>query len=358
MNDDNELKSRLVFIDTCIFIGKHFNFGINALGRTQQYLKENKIFLLMPDITKYEIENKIMITAQDAHSKLKYLFKKENSIKMLAVADDLPYSGTPQVPTAEEIYKKIHSKFIEFIELDNVELISTESVNIKTVFDNYFNSNPPFGKGGKKYEFPDAFVLEAIQGISQSRKTDLYVISSDPDLKSYTELHNNLYHLPDINNLFDLINHNDKELEQPALFADNVFRLMEDQIIAKGKEHFEFAEYMASDISDNIFEDVIDLVTVHGVEIAGKNLLSVSETSAEFEIIFRVGLTVNFSVPDHENVIYDRETGTIYNLEYNRFSENYKKEYSANLTIEYEDRIKRHAQIEEFTFEDDVFDVN
>lgn len=358
MNDDNELKSRLVFIDTCIFIGKHFNFGINALGRTQQYLEENKIHLLMPDITKSEIENKIKITAQDAHSKLKNLFKKENSIKMLAVADNLPYSGTPQVPTAEEIYEKIHCKFIEFIELDNVELISTETVDIKTVFNNYFNSYPPFSKGSKKYEFPDAFVLEAIQGVSQSRNKDLYVISSDPDLKSYTQLHDNLFHLQDINNLFDLINHNDKELEQPALFADSVFRLMEDQIIAKAQGYFESAEYMASDISDNIFEDVIDMVTVHEVEIAGKNLLSVSDTNAEFEVIFRVLLTVNFSIPNHDNAIYDRESGRIYNLEYKRFSENYNKEYSANVTIEYEDRIKKDAQIEEFIFDDDVFDVN
>lgn len=358
MSNDQELRSRLVFIDTCCFISKHFNFGINSLGRTETYIDEGKIHLLMPDITKSEIENKIKKTSEEAHSQLKKLFTKDDSIKILTVADGLAYSGKPQIPSAEEIYNKIHGKFSEFIGYPNVEIVSTETVNPKIIFDNYFNSLPPFDKESKKFEFPDAFVLEAINNISQSRQQDLYVISSDPDLISYTELHENLIHLKNINNLNSLIIHNDEELKAPAQFADKVFNFLETEITKEALNHFEHAEYIASDISDGIFEDVISLVTVHSVEISGKNILNVTDTNAEFEVIFRVTLTIDFSVPDHENAIYDRESGRIYNLHYEKFSEDYVKEFSAFIEFDYEDKLKNHAEITKFEFEDDIFDVN
>jgi hypothetical protein len=355
---EDELKSRYVFIDTCIFIKKHFNFGINSLGRFQQYLEEDKIQLLLPDITKLEIENNIKETAQDAHTKINKLFKRENSVKMMAVADGLPYSGHPSIPTSDEIYEIIINKFKEFIDSENVQIISTQSVNIKKVFDSYFKCEPPFGSGSKKHEFPDAFVLEALKDFSAKKKQDLYIISSDSDMSSYSASHKRLIHLKDINDLFDLINKNDKELEEPIRFAENVFNFLENEVLARAKKHFKYAEYMASDISDNIFEDVISSVAVHKVEISANNILSVSDTNAEFEVIFRVSLTVDFSVPDHENAIYDRESGRVYNIHYEKFSEDYVKDFSANITFEYENKIKSHAVIYDFKFEDDIFDVN
>lgn len=358
MSHDNELRSRLVFIDTCCFISKHFNFGINSLGRTQRYIEEGKIQLLMPDITKAEIENKLKLAAEAAHSKLKKLFNKDHDIKIMTVASGLAYSGTPQIPTAEEIYEKIRIKFEEFIDYPNVELISTESVNTKIIFENYFKSLPPFDKESKKHEFPDAFVLEAINNISNSRNHDLYVISSDPDLKSYTELHDNLIHLNNINNLNDLIIHNDEELKVPAQFADGVFGFMQNEIIGKALNHFNSAEYEASDIAENLFSDVINNVIVHKVDISEKNLLNVTDTNAEFQVIFSVELTVYFSVPDYDSAIYDRESGQVYNLQYKKFSKDYLKEYSAEITIEYEDKIKKNAEIYELSFDDEVFDVN
>lgn len=360
MAHENKLKSRLVFIDTCCFISKHFNFGIDSLGRTQRYIEEGKIHLLMPDITKSEIEKKIHLAAEKAHLKLKLVFEKdkENELKIMTVADGLPYSGKPQIPTVDDIFKKIYEKFEEFIDSPNVEIVSTEHVNPKVIFDNYFNSKPPFGKESKKHEFPDAFVLEAIKDISKSRHQTIYVISLDPDLKSYTQLHENLISLDNINNLNSLIIHNDEELKVPAQFADDVFTFMEKDIFNRAFEHFKRAEYQASDISEDLFSDVIDNVTINKLKISEHNLLNVTENNAEYQVIFSVDLKVDFSVPDYDNAIYDREDGRMYNLEYKKFSENYHKEYSAYITLFFEDRIKENAEIYDIKFEDDIFDVN
>lgn len=357
MGMDQELRSRLVFIDTCCFISKHFNFGIHSLERTETYIDEGKIQLLMPDITKSEIEKKIKEKSQEAHLALKKLFTKENSIKIMTVADGLAYSGVPQIPSPEDIYNKINDKFKDFLNYPNVEIVSTEFVNPKTIFNNYFNSMPPFDKENKKYEFPDAFVLEAINNISKSRNHEIYVISSDPDLISYTKLHDNLIHLKNINDLNSLIIHNDEELKAPARFADGIFKFFEKEITSRALSHFENAEYMASHLSEYTFDDIISLVTVNDVEISGKNILNVTDIDAEFEVTFSVALKVDFSVPNHDSAVYDRESGRIYNFHYSRFSENYVKEYSANVKFEYEDKIKNHAEIVEFEFEDDIFDV-
>ena len=358
MSIDQELRSRLVFIDTCCFVSKHFNFGRNSLGRTETYIDEGKIHLLMPDITKSEIENKIKEKAQEAHLALKNLFTKENSIKIMTVADGLPYSGDPQIPTTDNIYNKINDKFKDFISYPNVEIVSTEFVNPKIIFNNYFNALPPFDKESKKHEFPDAFVLEAINNISRSRNHDLYVISSDPDLISYTKLHDNLIHLKNINDLNNLIILNDEELKVPAQFADGIFNFLEEKITSTALEHFEYAEYTASKFDEHIFDDVISLVTVNEVKISGKNILNVTDIDAEFEVTFRVDLKVDYSFPNHDSAIYDRESGRYYNIHYHKFSEDVVKEYSAIVKLVYEDKIKNHAEIADFEFNDDIFDVN
>lgn len=358
MDVKKELRSRLVFIDTCIFISKHFNFGINSLGRIQQYLNDNKIHLLMPDITKREIEKKIKETSIEAHLKLKKLFKKDNDIKILVIAEGLPYSGNPNIPTAEDIEVKINEKFIEFIESQNVEIVPTDCANIKDIFDSYFSSKPPFSNAQKKYEFPDAFVLDAINTISKKRKHDLYVISSDPDMKSYTDQYDNLNHLNDINDLFSLIIHNDEELKVPAEFADKVFEYLKDEILSRALEKFQNAEYTASEYEENFIYDVVRNVQIEDIGISNKNLISVSDIESEYEVSFNVKINVDFAIPSQDDAIYDRENGKYFYLKYTNFTQSLEKEYQAIITIDYEDGIKNNADIYEIRFEDTILDVS
>ncbi|NAR52392.1 PIN domain-containing protein [Acinetobacter haemolyticus] len=66
-----ELETRLVFIDTCAYQNKNFQFGDHTLLKLQNLLEEDKIQLLITDITKKEIEAHLLKMSATAIKKLK-----------------------------------------------------------------------------------------------------------------------------------------------------------------------------------------------------------------------------------------------------------------------------------------------
>ena len=52
-----ELETRLVFIDTSAYENKNYQFGQHILGRLQELIEQEKIHLLVTDVTKSEIES-------------------------------------------------------------------------------------------------------------------------------------------------------------------------------------------------------------------------------------------------------------------------------------------------------------
>ena len=357
MDTQKELKTRLVFIDTCAYESKNFNFGINSLGRTQRYIEEGKIHLLLPDITKSEIEKHIWDNAEAAEIQLRSILKQK-PIKILQIADGLPFSGQLEIPKKEEIFEKITDKFKDFIASPNVELISTENVSPKDIFERYFNSRPPFNNPNKKHEFPDAFVLEAINKISQERGYEVYIISNDNDMKSYILENSNLIHLNNINELNDLIIHNDKSLSEPVKFADQVFEYLRPQIIELAEELLSESEFEPSEFLEYFYDDVIEFIHIDLIEICEKNLEEVHDFKSLFQICIEVTLTVDFSIPDYENSPWDSEDKTYIFIEKEKFSCQYKQKYSAHISLIYEDGIINNSEILELYFDNFLFELN
>lgn len=356
MVSEVELATRLVFIDTCAYESKNFNFGIDSLGRIQEFIEYDKIHLLLPEIIKSEIEKHIRIKSESIVNILKKT-SKERDLKMLTVATDLPCVTVLTPPTPEEIYKNIHDKFLEFINFKNVEIVSVDDVNPKIIFDNYFESRPPFSNPKKKCEFPDAFVLEAINQISKNRKHAIYVISPDNDMKLYAENHDNMIHLNTVNELISLIIHNDSELAEPADFADQIFEYLKEKIIIKAEEILYESEFDATQFSDYLYDDIISNINIDLFEISEKNLQEVSTSESLFQVSFNVILTVDFSIPDYDSSPWDSEDKRYLFINTERFSKQYKEKYSSHITLSYEDGIKKNAEITEFTFDDQVFEL-
>lgn len=357
MTSDKKLRTRFVFIDTCVFRSKNFNFGIYSLGRTQRYIEESKIHLLLPDITKSEIEKNIKKCADEAYKEL-LSFTKKDTIKILKCIDNSPFGGEINIPTQEEIYKSIYAKFEAFIDSPNVELLSTNNVNPKIIFDKYFNSEPPFDKKDKKYEFPDAFVLETINEASRKKGEEIYVISSDNDMKSYVALNSNLLHLNNINELNDLIIHNDKNLAEPAKFADEVFEHLKENIIEKAKSKIYEGEFEITQLYEYFYDDIINNIEIESIEICEKNLQEVSITEAEYQVNFNTRLTVEISLPDFESSPWDPEDKRFVFINREKFTNQFQEIFSAYVTLIYEDGIIQKAEIINLSFESSTFELS
>lgn len=52
---------------------------------------------------------------------------------------------------------------------------------VEEVFNWYFDGDPPFGQGKKKHEFPDAFVLSALDDYNKEHEANIALVSNDGD---------------------------------------------------------------------------------------------------------------------------------------------------------------------------------
>jgi tyrosine-protein phosphatase YwqE len=130
-----ELETRLVFIDTSAYENKNYQFGQHILGRLQELIEQEKIHLLVTDVTKSEIESHLKKKSVEAASKIKHITK---DAMFLRNASELDCYGIFTKVSGDEIYDLVHKKFLEFLEGRCVEIISVSSVDPNVVFNAYF----------------------------------------------------------------------------------------------------------------------------------------------------------------------------------------------------------------------------
>lgn len=234
-------------------------------------------------------------------------------------------------------------------------MVSVETVNPKTVFDAYFNAQPPFEKEAKKHEFPDAFALEAIKNISLERSYSVYVISADGDMISFAEKEETFIPLNSIDQLIDLVVRNDEELSEPTIFADQIFEDLEATIIAQATEHLKLGEFVHT--TTEYWDEEIADIQINNVKLAAKNLQDVSNEHADFEVEFDVVITAEYSVPDYDRSPWDPEDKEYIHIFYNETIIKHSETYSASINIAYTDGIRANAEIVEMDFTDTIFDL-
>ncbi|HFG6863553.1 PIN domain-containing protein [Acinetobacter baumannii] len=351
-----ELETRLVFIDTCAYQNKNFQFGDHILQKLQNLLEEDKIQLLITDITKKEIEEHLLKKSALAIKKLKDYIHADG--KILRGTPELSIHSIFDSITKHDVFNNLNSKFNQFLESPRVENISIKNVNPEVIFNKYFANEPPFISESKKHEFPDAFVLEAVKDVAKSRLLKVYIISTDDDMKAYAEKDENCIHLSSIDELVDLVLRNDDELLEPVSFADSVFSSLEEEIIQRAKGTLEESQFEAEfEGYEYLDEEVYDL-EIDKIVLANKTLIEVTEESAEYEVEFEVELTATYILPDYDSSPWDPEDKVYVFLRKNEITKNHKQKYSANIEISYSEGIKAHAEIFHFQFQDSVFILN
>ncbi|MCL1147985.1 PIN domain-containing protein [Shewanella marinintestina] len=329
-----ELVTRLVFVDTSAYEKKNYQFGQHALGRLQELVEDEKIHLLITDVTKQEIEAHLYKNASDAANKVKKLTKEA---MFLRNTPDLDCHGIFSDVSSDEIYKVVHNKFIALIENGLVDLISIDTVDPKIVFDAYFKAKPPFEKESKKHEFPDAFALEAIKNISLERQNSVYIVSCDGDMLSFAEKEDKFIPLESVDELIDLVVRHDETLAEPTRFADEIFEGLAAQVIEQVTDYLRDSEFTYE--NSDPFEDIISSVEIDSVSIAKSNLQEVSNEHAEYEVEFDVTVTAHYSVPDYDRSPWDPEDKQYVFILRNESIVQHKETYSAYISISYEDGV-------------------
>ena len=343
MSDDQTLRSKLFFLDTETYVARNFQFDSSVLKTLRSHLEEDGCHLLITDVNVREIRRHLRRKANEAHA---FITKAKKDAMILRNTTALPWHGIFANVSADEIYDELVKKFEAFLDHCSVEIVPTNTVNINTVFDAYFDEKPPFAI--KKSEFPDAFVLLAIDAISKQRGHQLYIVSQDKDVRSFCALHKNLISVNRLDELLALVLRNNERLAEPAKFAGEIFEewqiRLQDLIKGKIKNH-EFQ--VAYDYEDGIDEAEIQDIEIESIKFLENNLTDVSKNYAEFSIFVKICLIVTVEYPDYERSPWDSEDKEFAFVLYNELVQRYTKTEEVRVSFIFDDGLAANVSLGE-----------
>jgi len=160
-----------IYIDTNVFAGQSFRFDTKAFNTFMTEFAKGDLRLLIPDIMERELLRHFKIISTNiAHKAIKSL--KAHPVKNLFLVE-LP----PEEQLIDSCFKMMISQWSTFKDHFVVEKLPIAG-NIDDVIDWYFDITPPF-TNDKKKEFPDAFIISALDQYHKQHFSNIAVVGLD-----------------------------------------------------------------------------------------------------------------------------------------------------------------------------------
>lgn len=294
----------IIFIDTSIFESNNF-LESKRIRQVYKLAERKDIKIVLPKLTYDEIINRISKNIQEASQKFN---KYRNDTRVLR---NITFLSDKFEPFSNE---KIQAEFVGLLEKQfsksNIEIVDYPTLNIESIFRSYFDKKFPFGSGGKKSEFPDAFALKSIEIWAEENNVKVLAFSKDNDMLSYKS-----EYLEIIENFDSWLSDKIKEIEGKY----HQKRLEEIEYIIKN-EYYEIHEKIENWVKDQLddytkFYKYSNYLEVHDIliidietDIEDYNITNVSESYISVELRTLVNYKVEILIGDEDNMIKDYET--------------------------------------------------
>lgn len=163
-----------LYIDTEIFKGEGLRLDSTAFTLLTSTFIKGGIRLLIPEIMERELLRHFQVRAIDVTDRL---LKASNlhPISLLS-SIDMPSKKDLEMQCLDSMKQQWENLKKHFI-VEKLPLIGC----LEDVIDWYFNIEPPFSDPKKLKEFPDAFILSALEHYHKEHKANIAVISGDDD---------------------------------------------------------------------------------------------------------------------------------------------------------------------------------
>jgi hypothetical protein len=264
------------------------NFAVKstAFKSLLSLCRMGKASLKLTDVTIREIEANVQHCLKSTNVTLQ---SKTRDIRILRNFDDAQFD----VLFREIDEDRLTAALVKLLKTDfdgaNAEIISATEVSAAVVFEKYFQKQAPFGPAKKKQEFPDAFVLSALENWCNKNKQKLYLVSTDTDMQAGCSDRGPLLHLNSIGEFVDMVlREEDDETEFLAqFFVDNP-----GPIIEGVKAAFEDRMMYLVD------EDGEGEASVGDVELGSAAVVSLEDNEAVLELDATVSFSAHVSYKD------------------------------------------------------------
>jgi len=367
---------RLVAIDTEVFEKQNFNYESKVFQNLISLVQEEKIKLLITTVTYQEIKAHITEGAQQASTALNQAIKNIKTNKLCKASDERKiFSRTntsdrfykykqlveQAAPSFDEINSELLGKFENFLEEVNATILQIDQASSDLVVQSYFSQTPPFRKGRKKNEFPDAFALFSLRAEAESQDRILYAVSGDSDWKSFCEKYDEfLIGVDSLDNLLETIIREyepEDEIEKCYEFLEDNQQAVEREIASQFSD-LEFSVDLSSLVewgSEEVYLSKIGSITIKDTSLIDIDNIEPDEDPDEIHVVFelqaQIEFTADVSFLSLEFAIYDKEDGKYYGSE----TINIKTEQTAMLPVEVSLTLNREK---DYTLSGDISDVN
>ncbi|MEO6728419.1 MAG: PIN domain-containing protein [Candidatus Dojkabacteria bacterium] len=321
------------FIEAQNFLAGRILYDLADLGR------KRVASIYLTDIVYREALARFGKRVTEEDNKIKSVKKTiHSSVRVLKNFEDYKcYFTLPELnlPALIEDFKL---KFDKWIEKANIKIISTNTITIGGVFDDYFKSNPPFGAGEKKHEFPDAFSFVALENYFKIRDEKCLFVSHDKDFDEMKSKH--IIPTREITEKIDIILRAEEEKKSETL------KLIDKGYIEHRKKLEKQAHKMiTSFLEDSVYNqeeiqgmeiDVLDKIDLSDVEFTDYKIIFIGQNSARIECQGNFAYELTIAVEDNSEAIYDKEDGIYYGTEHRSIVIKDNKDEKFSVVLDFE----------------------
>lgn len=340
-----------VILDTSIFIKENFFHGkkINSLIGLS---RKRKIHLYITEITYNELKanfKKFLSISITNHNQF-----RKNAENWILQNDKKIQNFFPKIDS-EKIVEDFEQALDDLINDSVVRIIPYKSLDIKSVFDKYFKPEPPFGKGEKKSEFPDAFTLELVEDFCSTSGIPGIIFSTDKDLLSAK--------YPS----FIVRNDYDNYLEGIYTEMEKVKKDITHKLFFSNTEQLKqsfttwYKEYLEDDYS--LYYDAVNWKDVYEVEVEeitvgdmSYTIIQIVDDVVTIEVEAKVKVKVNVLTDDENYMYYDSDDKSYhyYETNYESFEEEFDSSLIAFTEISDEDDYSDEFEIESINDDNEI----
>jgi hypothetical protein len=292
-------ETECVCLDTEVFDGEGLNLESTSFTLFKKLCLSGDVKLVITEINYREIRSHFKERAKEIYNRIRDVGRLAHSNAQYPSLPKEVFSGL----NLAAIEKNAETLFDSFCVETNAYIILKQQDLLSSVFDKYFASEPPFGGGKKKSEFPDAFSLGSLESWLNHKLAKAYVISRDPDLEKACPLYPCLIHLKSIKDFLDIHNANEeaKDAFEEALqdqedhLAHQVTNLFEKLgFIWQGDEDGDVEEVRVTEVSN--FQNI--------------KILELEDDEALLEVDCDVNFEADVEYEDMDSAWHDAEEGT------------------------------------------------
>ena len=297
---------QFIFLDTAAYEAESFNTESTHFKALAKHLESDRLRLVITDITKTEVHQRIDKRCREELDSLRKMRKKARVLRSASRVQQLGVFSNAHLDDAPTQLRGAVDKFLDDHETIVVQAMAQDA---GPVFERYFAMNPPFGPGPKRKEFPDAFVVEAlIDWTDEQADNTLLVVSEDVLFRKAIEESEQIEAVETLSVLLDRVASEDAALAA-FLRTQIIGRL--DSTKDRAKEEFESLGFHVKDEWGDV-EMEITKIDLNGEP----DLIDISESEVTAELSLDVQYEAHLSYDDSSTGTYDREEGGLVFMEH------------------------------------------